>query len=144
MADAMAARSACTNRQVGAVIVDPDNRPISVGYNGPPAGFPKASSDCSGFCPRSGSSDRTASYSNCVSVHAEANALVFADRQQYKHGTIFITNAVCWDCAKLIANSGLSRVVMRVSGKDLHADIDTPKQFLADCGIEVITVRGEE
>lgn len=140
VADAMAARSQCTNRQVGAVIVDPTNRPVSVGYNGAPAGLP-FDRDCRSACPRSGSAQRSSDYSNCVSVHAEANALIFADRQQYKGGTIYITNPCCWDCAKLVANSGLIRVVFRITDADRHADYDTPIAFLQTCGLEVRVLR---
>lgn len=136
VAQAMARRSACVNRQVGCVIVTPENRPIAVGYNGPPAGF-KTTGDCSDWCPRGGSAERGASYSNCTSVHAEANALIFADRAQYSGGTIYVTNPCCWDCAKLVANSGISRVVIGVSAADSHADIDTPVNFMKACGLQV-------
>lgn len=138
VANAMAGRSGCTNRQVGAVIVDPMNRPVSVGYNGPPAGL-QAFGSCSAYCPRSieNQGDRGASYDNCTSVHAEANALLFADRRDYRGGTIYVTNPCCWDCAKLVANSGVSRVVFRISQEDSHADVETPAQFLEACGLRV-------
>jgi dCMP deaminase len=136
VAQAMAGRSNCSNRQVGAVIVDPSNRPVSVGYNGPPSGY-QYDDSCSTYCPRSNSQDRTSSYSNCVSVHAEANALIFADRRSYQGGTIYITNPCCWDCSKLVANSGLKKVVFIVSKVDEHANIDTPVKFLESCGLQV-------
>ena len=140
VAQAMAGRSACTNRRVGVVIVDPNNRPISVGYNGPPAGY-ESTSSCSDFCPRSVvtniNSVRGSRYDNCVSVHAEANALIFADRQSYAGGTIYVTNPCCWDCAKLVANSGLKRVVLQFSDADKHADVETPANFLRSCGLQV-------
>jgi len=140
VAQAMAGRSNCTNRRVGAVIVDPNNRPVSVGYNGPPAGY-QASGNCSDFCPRSVvtniNSARGSKYDNCVSVHAEANALIFADRHDYAGGTIYVTNPCCWDCAKLVANSGLKRVVLQLSHVDSHADVDTPANFLRSCGLQV-------
>lgn len=138
VADAMAARSKCTNRRVGSVVVDAENRPISVGYNGAPAGF-KTEESCATFCPRSrlNDGDRGGSYENCTSVHAEANALLFADRHQYRGGTIYVTNPCCWDCAKLVANSGVARVVFRVSDQDAHADIETPTKFMEACGLQV-------
>jgi len=140
VAQAMAARSNCTNRRVGVVIVDPNNRPISVGYNGPPAGYQDAET-CSDYCPRSVvtniNSVRGSKYDNCVSVHAEANALIFADRHSYSGGTIYVTNPCCWDCAKLVANSGLKRVVLQFSKVDSHADVDTPVNFLRACGLQV-------
>jgi dCMP deaminase len=145
MAMVIADRSKCTNRKVGAVVVDKNNRPISMGYNGAPAGL-QVGSSCAEFCPRSLSSSRGSSYSNCVSVHAEANALLFADRSAYVGGTIYVTNPCCWECAKMVANSGLSRVVVRQSDLDSHADVQTPIEFLRSCGlqVEVWTILKEE
>lgn len=135
VAESMAARSRCVNRQVGAVIVTAENRPMAVGYNGPPANWSGAEdtattvhfgsdlsltsttkkTTCAEFCPRGGSEDRGSSYSNCVSVHAEANALLFADRRDYAGGTMYVTNPCCWDCAKLVANSGIKTLVVKQS-----------------------------
>ena len=152
MATAMSKRSRCVNRQVGCVIVTPQNRPMAVGYNGPPAnyntptvggyvlGFIKEETGCDAFCERGGSNDRGTSYSNCVSVHAEANALLFADRRDYASGTMYVTNPCCWECAKLVANSGISRLVVRLTNKDSHADTDTPLNFIKSCGIQVDVV----
>lgn len=157
VAVSMSKRSKCANRQVGAVIVTKENRPMAVGYNGPPAKWSGATeatvsvhfgseitvkktdtkNTCSDFCPRGGSSDRGTSYSNCVSVHAEANALLFADRRDYEGGTIYVTNPCCWDCAKLVSNSGVARVVVQVSEADGHYDNDTSLQLIRDCGITV-------
>jgi dCMP deaminase len=155
MATAISLRSRCVNRQVGAVIVTKENRPMAVGYNGPPAelntepvtetlySYPNiiqrevVVDDCRNWCPRGGSSDRGTSYSNCVSVHAEANALLFADRRDYEGGTMYVTNPCCWDCAKLVANSGLGRLVVRVSQVDGHYDNDTSLNLIRDCGITV-------
>lgn len=140
VAIAVSQRSACSNRQVGAIIVTKTNRPVSTGYNGPPANFQIADlfSSCSSYCPRGrGDVERGTSYSGCVSVHAEANALLFADRNDYVGGTIYVTNPCCWDCAKLVSNSGLSRVVVGVSSKDSHADVDGPIGFLQSCKIQV-------
>lgn len=106
----IARRSICSRRQVGAVIVDSRNFPVGAGYNGPPAGF-KIGTSCQGICPRV--SNKTPDYNNCIAIHAEANALLFAARSQYEGGTIYVTHLCCYGCAKLIANSGLARVVVR-------------------------------
>ncbi len=133
-------RSNCTGRQVGAVIVSPSNRPIAVGYNGPPANMKRpVDGNCSGYCPRSGG-DRGTAYDNCVSVHAEANALLFADRDAFVDGTIYVTNPCCWGCAKLISNSGIKRVIVRKSAVDNHADVDGPVAFMQNCGLEVVVL----
>ncbi len=149
IATTMSKRSQCTNRQVGCVIVTAQNRPMAVGYNGPPAnyntptvggyvlGLIKEETGCDAFCERGGSNDRGPSYSNCVSVHAEANALLFADRRDYEGGTIYVTNPCCWDCAKLVSNSGVARIVIQMSEKDEHYDNNTSIEFIRSCGIQV-------
>ena len=135
VANTLAKRSKCINRQVGAVIVDQNNRPVAVGYNGPPANYPAAGS-CEKFCERGGSKDRPGSYANCVSVHAEANALLFADRRLFESATIYVTNPCCFDCAKLIANSGITKVIMQVSKVDEHATWDHVIEYMKMCKIE--------
>jgi dCMP deaminase len=147
VAEAMSQRAKCTNRQVGAVIVDTHNRPIAVGYNGAPAGFVGIDEQsCATFCPRSNVSvqQRSSDYSNCVSVHAEANALIFSDRALYHGGTIYVTNPCCWDCSKLVANSGIARVVFKQSAVDAHADVHTSIEFLESCGLQVEVWKQEE
>lgn len=142
VAEAIAARSKCANRKVGAVIVDVNNRPISVGYNGAPAGFP-ATSSCTAFCPRS-QGERGQSYDNCVSVHAEVNALLFSHRNDSVGGTIYVTSPCCFGCAKAVANSGLSRVVFTMSVKDAHTDNEASIKFLRTCGLQVDVIEEEK
>lgn len=137
VAEAMASRSLCVNRQVGCVIVTQENRPMTVGYNGPPANYKRPAGQCSGFCERGGSADRGTNYANCVSVHAEANALLFADRRDYQGGTMYVTNPCCWDCAKLVANSGVSRLVVKQSERDAHYSNDVSLDFIRSCGVTV-------
>ena len=132
VAQVIAERSLCTRRKVGAVIVTADNRPVSTGYNGPPAGL-KFNSPCSGFCPRV--NNKTEDYDNCVAVHAEANALLFASRAQYDGGTIYINHICCYSCAKLIANSGLARVVIQFENSS--RDISKAQALLTSSGLEV-------
>lgn len=140
VADTVARRSVCSRRQVGAVVVTYDNRPVSTGYNGPPAGY-KATGPCSGFCPRA--NHKTPDYGNCVAVHAEANALLFAARSQYYGGTIYITHICCYDCAKLIANSGLARVVIRYNNS--KRDFTKARALLEGSGLSVhITERSDD
>lgn len=142
VADTIAERSNCDSRQVGAVIVNNQNRIVSSGYNGPPRGYPiPDGSTCSDWCPRRQSGAQPLSYGlSCLSVHAEANALIFADRATYQGGTIYVTAACCQDCAKLIANSGLSRVVVRVDERDAHRNPGVTIEFIRTCGLDVETV----
>lgn len=132
VAHAVAERSLCIRRKVGAVIVTAENRPVSTGYNGPPAGL-KQTTPCGGYCPRA--NNKTADYDNCVAIHAEANALLFASRSQYEGGTIYVTHICCYGCAKLIANSGLSRVVIEFS--DSNRDFTKAQALLTSSGLHV-------
>lgn len=144
VADTIAKRSLCDGRQVGAVIVDDTNRPISLGYNGPPQGYPTGGLRCSEWCQRQKARQSTEvdlSYGlKCPTVHAEANALMFADRRDYKGGTIYVTAACCGDCAKLIANSGIKHIVMRLDDRDAHRDPYDIVDFVRQCGLDVRTI----
>lgn len=145
VADTIARRSPCARRQIGAVIVSSHNRIVSTGYNGAPAGFQPAqlSPDCTGWCSRPSAVSTTVGVSyglSCPSIHAEANALLFADRRDFEGGTIYVTSACCQDCGKLVANSGLARVVMRLEERDMHRDPGATIDFIRKCGLEVRTV----
>lgn len=108
IAKAVSERADCSRRRVGAVIVK-RNRIIATGYNGAPAG----QRGClEGFCPRATSNvDPYTSYDNCIAIHAEANAIIYADRDKCEDATIYVTSEPCRDCCKLIAGAGITRVV---------------------------------
>lgn len=112
MAEIWAENSYCQRRQVGALIVK-DKRIISDGYNGTPAGFENICEDEDGL---------TKPYV----LHAEANAItkVASSTNDCTGATIYVTDAPCIECAKLIIQSKIVRVVYnreyRLSeGKDL-------------------------
>ena len=111
IANAVAIRADCTRRRVGCVIVDTDRRVVSTGYNGAPAGQPGC---LSGACPRGlrGYDEiaKDSNYDNCISVHAEANALIYA-RTSLRGATAYITDAPCPSCRKLLAGAGIERIV---------------------------------
>ena len=137
--------STCTNRQFMAIILDTDGIQVGSGWNGAPSGMLHCAD---GGCPRSilhqnvalGDFGRGPSYDNCVAVHAEANALLHSDWSRRKDGTIYIGGPPCWDCAKLIANSGLARVVCRAD--DSAPGWGRTKQFLGDAAVIVVEVHG--
>lgn len=134
VARTMARRSACTVFQAGTVIVSSENRLIATGYNGPPAGMNRT---CDGSCPRAQGTVRANSYGyGCISVHSEANALMFCDRNQRRKGTLYINTVPCADCTKLIANSGLHRVVMIDDGIG-HRPFHESQEFLYASGLTV-------
>lgn len=103
IAEVMAQRGTCERAQVGAVIVR-DKRVVSTGYNGSPAGLP--------HCKEAGC-DNTKPCT--ITVHAEANAIVFAARHGIPlDGTIlYCTHSPCLACSQLIINAGVSEVVYK-------------------------------
>lgn len=144
VSEAVAARSLCVRLQAGAVIVDSTNRIVATGYNGPPAGFDHGNLPCVEWCGRASKADYVgptavlkSDYSDCPALHAEANALMAADRSAWQGGTIYIMGDPCFGCAKLIANSGLSNVVVRSDGGE-HRDPQGTYKFLERCGLEVV------
>lgn len=117
IARAVAARADCTRRQVGAVIVC-DNRIIATGYNGAPSGQPGCLTF--GACPRGrqgfdavppGSGYDEPGVSNCIAIHAEANALLYADGNLTRGATLYCTDEPCDGCTKLAAGAGIKRVI---------------------------------
>jgi dCMP deaminase len=111
----VATRADCRRRQVGCVIVDTNRRIISTGYNGAPAGDPGC---LSGACPRGllnydevkEFTDYDSGPGKCISLHAEANALLYAG-QSCRGATAYITDAPCPTCTKLLKGAGIVRVV---------------------------------
>ena len=103
MAGVWARNSYCNRRQVGALIVK-DRMIISDGYNGTPSGFENICEDESGV---------TKPYV----LHAEANAIskVAQSGNSSKDATLYVTASPCMECAKLIIQSGIKRVVYRDS-----------------------------
>lgn len=114
VAQVIAHRSSCLRRQVGAVIVAPDDRIVATGYNGTPRGVKNCDA---GGCPRCAMNHETLAVGErldeCLCVHAEINAIVTAARHGVTtlSGTLYTTLEPCLDCAKAIANAGIARVV---------------------------------
>lgn len=116
IAKAVAMRGDCSRARHGAVIVQ-GHRIVATGYNGTPPG--SKLSCLQGDCPRaslsydelpSGSSYDTGPGA-CISTHAEASALLRANWEDMQDATIYITGAPCGGCTKLIASSGIGRIV---------------------------------
>jgi Deoxycytidylate deaminase len=99
MANIWAENSYCLRRQVGALIVK-NQMIISDGYNGTPSGFENICED---------ENNMTKPYV----LHAEANAItkVAASNNNSSGATIYITSSPCIECAKLIIQAGIKRVV---------------------------------
>lgn len=99
MARIWAENSYCKRRQVGALIVK-DKMIISDGYNGTPSGFENVCED---------ENNVTKPYV----LHAEANAITKIARSSNNSdgATLYVTAAPCIECAKLIIQAGISRVI---------------------------------
>ena len=99
MAQIWAKNSYCKRRQVGALIVK-DRMIISDGYNGTPSGVENVCEDENGV---------TKPYV----LHAEANAIskVAKSGNSSQDATLYVTASPCMECAKLIIQAGIKRVV---------------------------------
>ncbi|MEO0405153.1 MAG: dCMP deaminase family protein [Bacteroidota bacterium] len=121
MAHEWAQLSHCKRKQVGALLVK-DGMIISDGYNGTPSGFPNPCEDDNGD-------------THWYVLHAEANAITKVARSgnSAQGSTLYITLSPCKDCAKMILQAGIKRLVFQTAYKD-----DSGLQFLKTAGLEVV------
>ena len=123
IAQTVSERSTCLRRRFGAIIVKNDSI-IATGYNGAPRG--RKNCDDLGYCFREKLGiPRGERYEMCRSVHAEANAIIAAPREQMLGSTLYmvctspVDGAVmpgttsCMMCKKLAINAGIERLVVR-------------------------------
>lgn len=115
MAEQIGSWSSCfqENRHVGAIIVK-NKRVIATGYNGAPQGI-KSCAD-KGVCLRKEQGIASGTRQElCYAVHAEQNAIIQAARVgcSVEGCTLYCTHQPCVICAKIIINSGISRVVYK-------------------------------
>lgn len=130
--------STCSKAQYLAIVIDKNRRVLGTGYNGVPSGMKHC---VDGGCPRATSDvpsgtpyDEGAGL--CLAVHAEANALLHSDRSAREGGTIYVGGPPCFGCAKLIAGSGLSRVVYLENGQK-RSDFANSIRVLTGSGLKV-------
>ncbi len=119
-----AARSTCERKFVGAVIVR-DRTILSTGYNGSIRGMP--------HCDEVG---HDLENDHCVAtIHAEANAIIQAAKNgvNINGAELYTTASPCWNCFKLIANSGIRKIYYGEFYRD-EKSIRVAKQL----GIELI------
>jgi dCMP deaminase len=123
MARIWSKNSYCLRRQVGALIVK-DRMIISDGYNGTPEGFENVCED---------ENNKTKPYV----LHAEANAItkIAKSNNSSDGSTLYITTSPCHECAKLIIQSGIRRVVFC---DNYHTEDGI--QLLKRAGIEIINI----
>ena len=138
-------RATCLRRVYGAIIVKNDEI-ISTGYNGSPRGR-KNCVDL-GYCTREQLKvPRGERYELCRSVHAEANAIISAQRRDMVGATIYLVGrdarsgellhdtTSCAMCRRMIINSGITRVVNRI-GDDGIEIIDVLNWIVNDESIQ--------
>ena len=123
MAEIWAENSYCKRRKVGALLVK-DKMIISDGYNGTPSGFANVCEDETGT---------TFPYV----LHAEANAItkVARSNNSSEGATLYITTSPCIECAKLIIQAGIVRIVY----KELYRITDGI-DLLKSAGIECVHI----
>lgn len=112
MAKAAASRAACTRSQCGAVLMDKWHRIVSAGYNGVAPGEVHCSD---GGCPRGKFTydelPPLGDYSNCPGIHAERNAVEWADFEDCRQSTLYVTREPCNDCREYVRGAGIVRIV---------------------------------
>lgn len=123
MAKIWSENSYCKRRKVGALIVK-DKMIISDGYNGTPSGFPNVCED---------NDNTTFPYV----LHAEANAItkVARSNNSSEGSTLYVTASPCIECAKLIIQAGVKRVVF----SELYRMADG-LDLLRKAGIETVHI----
>lgn len=123
MASEWAKLSHCKRKQVGALIVK-DRMIISDGYNGTPTGFENTCEDEEGN-------------TKWYVLHAEANAIlkVAGSTHSCSGGTLYLTLSPCRDCAKLIHQAGIKRLVYINRYKD-----DSGLDFLEKAGVDLVQI----
>lgn len=153
MAEIWATNSYARRSRVGALLVK-DNQIISDGYNGTPKGFDNCCEkevecdvDWDEFGSLDGGAAICATYKNNCSrcphhylvtkpevLHAEANAITKVAKSNYSSdgSTLYVTLSPCFQCAKLIIQAGIKRVVY----KEQYRDTDG-LELLRKAGIEV-------
>ena len=123
MAAEWAGLSHCKRKQVGALIVK-EGMIISDGYNGTPGGFANECEDTEGN-------------THWFVLHAEANAMMKVARSNNnsRNSTLYLTLSPCRECAKLIHQSGIIRLVYSSEYKD-----PSGLEFLREAGVEVVKI----
>ncbi len=121
MASIWSENSYCKRRQVGALIVK-DKMIISDGYNGTPSGFENVCED-----------ENNVTYPYVL--HAEANAItkIARSNNNSEGATLYVTDSPCIECAKLIIQAGIRRVVYSRQYR-----LDDGIQLLKKANIEVV------
>jgi dCMP deaminase len=128
-AERFAQLSSAKRLKVGSVVVK-DNRIISIGYNGMPAGWTNECEEIIEVHEDGGVVTKTKD----EVIHAEANAIIklARDGESGNDASLFCTHAPCISCAKLIYGAGINKVYYRNSYRD-----EIGINFLKSCNIDI-------
>ena len=147
IAQIWATNSYAKRKQVGAIIVN-NNRIISDGYNGTPTGFPNECEES--YCDKNGECELHFEPNACgccihhvmrshpYVLHAEANAItkLAKSTESGEGATLYVTMSPCMECAKLIIQTGIKRVVYLEDYR-----ITDGVKLLKEAGIEVCKIK---
>lgn len=125
-------RSKDPNTQVGACIVDKNNRILSIGYNGTPNGF--SDEDFPWF--REGKTSLDTKYP--FVCHSEMNAIINyrGSRKDIEGATIYVTLFPCNECSKIIVQSGIKNIVYLSDNFRHKESLEASKLILDKCGVK--------
>lgn len=130
--------STCGKKQYASVLVDKHGHIVGFGYNG----GPKNHIHCvDGGCPRFLENSESGSiYDNCISVHAEQNAIIHCDYSS-EPKTIYVNGPPCFNCAKIICNTTIEKVVCVVDNS--YKDWPRIKTHFNNSHIKVVEIEKE-
>lgn len=124
----------CSKRNVYAIVLSADGRVVGTGYNGAPSGVVHC---VDGGCPRARAESPDPGFRDCIAIHAEENALLYSDPAARRGGTLYVNATPCFGCAKVLAGSGLARVVYR-----WHEDIEAAsRELIVNAGVDLVEAK---
>ena len=134
LAEVIASWASCyqQDRKIGAVIVK-NKRIVTTGYNGAPAGIKTCMERGECLRKKMGIASGT-KHEICYAIHAEQNAIIQAAKlgSSIDGATLYCTHQPCVICAKMIVNSGITRVVYKHGYPD-----DFSVQMLKEGGVSL-------
>jgi len=127
LAQEIATWSKHPNTKVGCVAIDDEQRQVAGGFNGLPRG-----------CNDTRILDQSKSVSG--TVHAEANTVAMAARQVMKGTTVYVSEPPCAQCAALLIQAGVKKVVYRVNlnlSQKWAESVNEGLNLLQEAGVEL-------
>lgn len=131
-----AQRSKDARTKIGACIVDSHNRIVGIGYNGFPRGCPDDEFPQARGRDEQGNMLRLYDSKHAYMVHAEANAILNSMGRDMQGATLYTSMASCNECAKLIIQAGIKRVVYLPSPTyEVRDEFLAAKRMYASAGV---------